>query len=102
MPPEKFDVEWTESALFELRDIIEYIELSNSMAAEQLAKLVFQRTEQLEQFPESCPVVDELPELNYRQLLVGPIRLIYQIEKQNVMMLHVVRQEREISRFLME
>lgn len=101
MSQEKYVVNWTETALLELRDIIEYIEISNAMAAEQLAKLVFQRTEQLEQFPESCPVVDELPELNYRQLLVGPIRLIYQVEKQNVMMLHVVRQERAISRFLL-
>lgn len=101
MSQEKYVVNWTETALLELRDIIEYIEISNAMAAEQLAKLVFQRTEQLEQFPESCPVVDELPELNYRQLLVGPIRLIYQVEKQNVMMLHVVSQERAISRFLL-
>lgn len=42
---------WTEPALSDLENIAEYIVLSNVDAAQQLVKIIFNKTERLEQHP---------------------------------------------------
>lgn len=94
------EVIWTENALLGLRDIVEYIELFNPAAAAGLASSVFAATGRLEDHPLSCLMVDELPDMDFRQLLVGPVRLLYQYRDANVVILHSVRQERALTSVL--
>ncbi|RMA80950.1 type II toxin-antitoxin system RelE/ParE family toxin [Umboniibacter marinipuniceus] len=93
---------WTENALLGLREVVEYIELFNPGAASSLAQQVFEATDQLVEFPESCLLVEELPDHNFRQLLVSQLRLLYSYEVDKVTIVHVVRQERSLRKLISE
>jgi toxin ParE1/3/4 len=96
------EVIWTEPALDQLNDIAEYIATDNPAAAAQLVKRVFQSTDQLAHFPESGRQPPELPDSVYRELVISPCRLFYRCEHQKVFMLHVLRQERDVRRYIAE
>jgi plasmid stabilization system protein ParE len=92
---------WTEPALNNLNDIAEYIALNNLYAAKQLVERVFEKVEGLEQFPNSGKVPEELPDLNYRELVVNPCRVFYKVESDAVYILNVLRQERNLSKYIL-
>ena len=91
---------WTDNALHGLRDVVEYVELFNPLAASNLAKEVFLATDRLIDFPESCPLVQELPDHSFRQILVDLLRLLYLFDNDTVTIMHVIRQERSLRAFL--
>ena len=70
---------WTEPALDDLNHIAEYIAVSHPFAARQLVEKVF----------------------NYRELVVNPCRVFYKVDKDLVYILHVLRQERDLRKFLL-
>ncbi|WP_250654857.1 type II toxin-antitoxin system RelE/ParE family toxin [Alkalimarinus coralli] len=92
---------WTEPALNDLNDIAEYIAVSNPYAAKQLVENVFSNVQRLEQFPDSGRVPDEISNLNYREVVVNPCRVFYKIDMDSVYILHVMRQERDLRKFLL-
>ena len=92
---------WTEPALEDLNDIAEYIHLSNPIAARSLVNSVFEKTERLEDFPESGRIPKELDNLNYREVVVNPCRIFYKYESGEVFILHVMRQERDLRKLLL-
>ena len=92
---------WTEPALNNLNDIAEYIEVSNPYAARQLVENVFSKLERLEQFPDSGRVPEEVSTLNYREVVVNPCRVFYKVDNDSVYILHVLRQERDLRKFLL-
>ena len=92
---------WTEPALDDLNDIAEYIAVSNPYAAKQLVETVFEKVERLEQFPDSGRVPEEISNLNYREVVVTPCRVFYKSDKDSVYILHVMRQERDLRKFLL-
>jgi len=92
---------WTEPALGNLNDIAEYIAVSNIYVAKQLVENVFNKVERLEQFPESGRIPEEIDTLNYREVVVNPCRIFYKIEQNSVYILHVLRQERDLRKFLL-
>ncbi len=95
------EVIWTEPALENLNDIAEYIHLSNPLAASRLVENVFNSIQRLELFPESGRTPKELEELNYREVVVNPCRVFYKIDAGSVYILHVLRQERDLRRYLL-
>lgn len=95
------EVIWTEPALNELREIAEYIEIANPTAARKFVRNIFGKTDRLTTFPFSGHIIPELPELPYREILVNPCRIIYKLQNQQVYILHVVRQERELRKFVL-
>ena len=92
---------WTNPALEDLNDIAEYIALSNLLSAKKLVKNVFEKVERLEEFPESGKKPLELNNLNYREIVVNPCRIFYKVENDNVFIVHVMRQERDLRKFLL-
>ena len=92
---------WTEPALNSLNDIAEYIAVSNPSAASQLVKQIFSKLERLEQFPESGRVPEEISTLNYREVVINPCRVFYKVDNDSVYILHVLRQERDLRKFLL-
>jgi len=92
---------WTEPALDDLNEILEYIALSNQSAAQKLAKTVFDAVDRLEDFPLSGRIPPELEDLSYREVLVNPCRVLYKITDDKVFILHVLRQERDLKRYLL-
>ena len=96
------EVIWTSPALDDLNDIAEYIALSNIPAAKKLVQKVFDKISRLENHPESGKRPQELVNLNYREVNVTPCRIFYKVDSDKVYILHVMRQERDLRRFLLQ
>ncbi len=93
---------WTDPALTDLDDIAEYIALENPPAARALVQKVFSTVERLEQHPQSGRTPSELPGDRYREIVCGPCRVFYRHTGNKVLILHVMRSERELRNFLIE
>jgi toxin ParE1/3/4 len=96
------EIIWTSPALDNLNDIAEYIALSNIDAAKKLIQKVFDKISRLEDHPESGKRPFELSNLNYREVNVNPCRIFYKVDSDKVYILHVMRQERDLRRFLLQ
>jgi toxin ParE1/3/4 len=92
---------WTEPALNNLNDIAEYVAVSNPNAARQLVENVFSKVRRLEQFPDSGRTPEEISTLNYREIVVNPCRVFYKVDNDSVYILHLLRQERDLRKFLL-
>lgn len=95
------EIIWTNPALEDLNDIAEYIALSNLLSAKKLVSKIFDKVEHLEMFPESGKKPIELTNLNYCEVVVNPCRIFYKIDNDKVYILHVMRQERDLRKFLL-
>ena len=93
---------WTEPALLDLAEIAEYIALDDFSASQRLVKKVFERVDLLESFPQSGRHPPELQHMPYREIIVGPCRIFYRIEKDRVYILYVMRGERSLRKYLLE
>lgn len=95
------EVIWTEPALQELDAIAEYIALDNPTAASDLVQQVFNKTERLEYFPQSGRIPPELPNSVYREVVVPPCRIFYREAEQRVLILFVMREERQLRAYML-
>ena len=95
------EIIWTNPALDDLNDIAEYIALSNLQSAKTLVSKIFEKVERLELFPESGKKPIELSNLNYLELVVNPCCIFYKKDNDKVYILHVMRQERDLRKFLL-
>lgn len=96
------EVIWTEPALANIDDIAEYIALHNIKAAKELVQRIFSKVNRLEEFPESGKVPIEIENLNFQEVVVPPCRIFYKIKDNNVYILHVMRQERDLKNFILK
>ena len=95
------EVIWTEPALQELDAIAEYIALDNPAAASHLVQKVFENTERLEDSPQSGRIPPELPNSVYREVVVQPCRIFYREDEQRVLVLYVMREERQLRAYML-
>jgi len=93
---------WTEPALSDLGEIADYMALDNVDAARRLVQQVFSSVERLEQFPESGRKPPELGRSRYREIIIGPCRVFYRSDGNNVYILYVMRSERELRKYLID
>jgi toxin ParE1/3/4 len=93
---------WTEPALSDLNAIAEHIALDKPSAAANLVQKVFSGTERLERFPKSGRTPPELKESRYLEIIIAPCRIFYRIETDKVYILHVMRSERELRKYLLD
>ncbi len=96
------EIVWTEPALDDLDEIAEYIALDKLSAAENLVKKIFDRVDRLANSPNSGRKVPELSPSKYKEVSVGPCRIFYRTSEDTVYILHVMRVERELRRYLLE
>lgn len=96
------EVIWTDPALDQLEEIAEYIALDKPGAASNLVKTIFSTVDRLQQFPDSGHAPPELPDSIYRELYVRPCRIFYRPEGDVVLILHIMREERQLRKFLLE
>ncbi len=95
------EVIWTAPALNDLNEIAEYIALSNLPPAKKLTLKIFDKITRLEAHPESGKIPLELESLNYREIIVNPYRIFYKTDNNQLYILHVMRQERELRKFIL-
>lgn len=96
------EIIWTEPALDDLDEIAEYIALDKLSAAENLVRKVFEKVDRLSVSPNSGRKVPELTPSKYKEVIVGPCRIFYRVSEDAVYILHVMRVERDLRRFLLE
>jgi addiction module RelE/StbE family toxin len=95
------EIIWTEPALNELDEIVDYIALENPQAARKLVQRVFEHIRQLADHPESGSKPPELKGWRYRQIVEPPCRIFYRIDGERVVILYVMRSERLLHRSLL-
>ncbi|MFT5194986.1 MAG: toxin ParE1/3/4 [Candidatus Promineifilaceae bacterium] len=93
---------WTEPALQDLQELAEYISIENPQAAQKLIQSVFSMVETLIDFPYSGRKPPELPETEYREKVVQPVRIFYRVENDLVYIVHIMRSERDLRNFLLK
>lgn len=92
---------WTDPALDQLEEIAEYIALDKPDAASNLVGQILSTVERLERFPDSGHAPSELPNSIYRELYVRPCRIFYRQDDDVVFIVHVMREERQLRKFLL-
>lgn len=93
---------WAEPALFDLNEIAEYIALDKQNAAQKLVQSVFSTAARLEEFPNSGRRIPELRKSTYREVVVGPCRVFYRVDGELVYILHVMRSERLLRKYVLD
>ncbi len=93
---------WTEPALQELDAIAEYIALDNPVAASDLVRTIFNKTGRLADFPRSGRIPPELAHSVYREIVVPPCRIFYREDGEQVFILYLMREERQLRRLMLE
>jgi len=80
---------WSPLAVEKAAEIAEYISRDNPTAAKNWVDTVFSKVEQLKSFPESGRIVPEINNKDFRELIYGNYRIIYQVEKTQVSILTI-------------
>jgi toxin ParE1/3/4 len=80
---------WTGPALLDLEEIRRYVSLDKPSAARQLAESIRKKVLRLKAHPLSGRKVPELAELGYREIVVAPYRIIYEVRDKSVVILRV-------------
>lgn len=91
-----------DAALENVNELAEYIALSNPQAARALVKKNVATVDRLDVFPLSGCIPEELNEFNYREVIVNPCRVFYKIQNDDVYILYVLRQERDVRRYIVD
>jgi plasmid stabilization system protein ParE len=98
----RYRVLWTRSAVFDLHEIIDFIEQDQPQAARTLAQRILAAARNLQHHPRRGKVVPELRQsglMEYRQVLVGPYRIVY-AAREAVEILAVIDGRRDLAEIL--
>lgn len=96
------EVAWTSPAIYDLNDIAEYIALSVFCVARNLTQKIFDKISRLEDHPESGQRPQELINFNYYEVITKSCRIFYKVDSDKVYILHVMHQERDLRRLLLQ
>ncbi len=90
-------VEWTESATADLEAIRGYIGRDSRYYAACLVDRVVKATRAVGTFPELGQVVRQFEERRVRERVVGNYRILYEVQKNRVLIIAVVHAARDIG-----
>jgi toxin ParE1/3/4 len=101
-----FTVTWTQTAVDDLLSIVDYVaDRDGAEAAERLYGQITDGVATLETLPFRCRVVPELEAEGietYRELLVGPYRLMFAVRGGEIVLLTAVDGRRDLGELLLE
>jgi len=93
-------VRWTPAALADLDDIAGYIAQDSRYYAAMFVRRIKLATGSLGTFSMRTRMVPELGDENVRELLLGEYRIIFRIMEQEVQIISVLNQARDLGRML--
>ena len=93
---------WKDPALSELDEIANYIALDKPSAAIKLVKQIFERIDQLADFPDSGKKPEEIKDSPYLEIVIKPCRIFYRYEKECIYILFILRSERDLRKYLLK
>ncbi len=99
MGPRRRRIVWTEGARRELDAAIAFVADESLEGAIRLLEDILHSTDSLDSMADRGRVVPELDDPTVRELLVGPYRLLYHIDEEEVSILGVLHQRRDFDRW---
>ncbi len=102
---EDYSVIWTNSAKYDLENIIEYIKIASISNAKEIFFEITEKCNNLYYFPIKCKIVPELQQIEivkYREVIYKKWRVIYKIDNQKVYILIVVDASRNVEDLLFQ
>ena len=75
-----FGIIWSEAAVEDLKEIVQYIALDDPEAAERLAERILSCVERASEWPFSNRGVPEKAEESVRETILRPYRVVYQVD----------------------
>ncbi|MCP4668358.1 MAG: type II toxin-antitoxin system RelE/ParE family toxin [Deltaproteobacteria bacterium] len=100
-----YKVYWTEEAVTDLSEIIDYIAEDRPSAANKMYKNIKTKCRELNQFPHRCRRVPELISLgmqNYREVIHSVYRIVFKIDGNNICITAVVDGRRDFESFIFD
>jgi len=88
---------WTGPALADLIEIREWVERDSPDAARRLAARIRERVNDLAVFPFSGRLVPEIGIERFREVVVRPYRVIYEIRENDLVILRVRHSRRDLQ-----
>ena len=85
-----YQIIWSQTAVDDLRQIVEFIALDDTKAATSLANRVLRRIERAAEFPFSNRAVPEKAEEAIREIIWRPYRIIYRVDDEQGA-IHILR-----------
>ncbi len=104
MTERAFEVEWTDVALADLEELVDFIAQDEPVAAAAALERLEQAAQRLRQHPQRGRVVTELSRLEvrlYREFVVRPWRIIYRVGPRRVFVLAVLDGRRDLESLLL-
>ena len=99
-----YDVWWSATAEKDLLSIIEYIARENPLQASKKFREIKKRVESLSAFPDRGRIVPELQDQGitlYRELVIGPWRIMYRVSDNIVYVLSVLDSRQNVEDILL-
>ena len=87
---------WSGPALEDLRQIRVWVARDSPDAARRLATRIRERVEALVDFPTAGRVVPEIGIENYREVVIRPYRVVYEVRDNDVVILRVWHSRRDL------
>lgn len=100
-----YEVRWTKNAISDLEAIASYIKKDSPHNAQKIAKKLKEKAESLAHTPARGRIVPELLQMglkNWRELIVKPYRIIYQIRGEKVFIFSIIDSRRDVEDILLE
>jgi len=92
---EQITIVLAESAYNDLEDIETYISQDSQLIARRFISSIFDKIDQLYQFPQSGKPVKEIGDMAIRELLLNKYRIIFKIiDERNIIVLRIVHGSR--------
>ncbi len=97
--PRRFEILWTGPALIDLRSVRDDIAAEGKpAAAKRMAKKIRNCVLRLQAHPHSGRSVPEFPGAGYREVIVNPYRVVYELADNKVVVLRVWHGRRDLTR----
>jgi plasmid stabilization system protein ParE len=96
----RLELRWTEHAVNQLGAIAEYIGLASPVYAEQVVERIVVRLRQAQDFPASGRRVPEAPNVDLRELIESPYRIIYRATSSAIVVIAIVHGRQDLLRHL--
>ena len=97
--PHRYGIQWTGPALVDLRSIRDYVSAEGRpIAAKRLATTIRDAVLRLQSHPFSGRLVPEFPGAEYREVIVAPYRIVYELTEDRVVVLRVWHGRRDLKR----
>jgi len=90
-------ITWSNRAIQDLKEIVEYISRDSKAYAQSFALQIREKVERLGTYPESGPAIPEDRSGSIRQINVGNYRVLYRHSKADVFIVTVVHGARNIE-----